>query len=144
MFFTRYISFLYPFFQLKTHQQPWYKIFPKSNSFFYKDSKHKKNEWKEKKGTIELKTHNKGFHKGQQHIFFSATFQGEMWFSMIPASLSFFYLNNSLHNKWFNFKIPFWNIYTIILFLTCILIGYLKFITFKFYHVLSQGQTFDL
>jgi hypothetical protein len=45
---------------------------------------------KKKKWTIELKTHNKRFYKGQQHIFFPTTFQGDMWFSTTPASLSFF------------------------------------------------------
>jgi len=37
----------------------------------------------------------------------------------------FFLLNNSSSNKWLDFKIPFWNICTIIPFPTCFLIGYL-------------------
>jgi hypothetical protein len=38
----------------------------------------------------------------------------------------FLHLNNSLDNKWFDFKIPFQNIYTIIPFPTCFVMGYLK------------------
>ncbi len=45
--------------------------------------------------------------------------------------------NNSLGNKWFNFKIPFQSVYTIIPFPTCSLIGHVKLIMPKFYHVLA-------
>jgi hypothetical protein len=41
-------------------------------------------------------------------------------------------LNNSLDNKWFISKIPFWSIYTIIPFLTCSLTKYLKPIMLEF------------
>jgi hypothetical protein len=56
----------------------------------------------------------------------------------------FLHLNNSLGNKWFNFKIPSSSIYTIIPFPTCPLMKYLKSIMAKFYHVLAQGRTFGL
>jgi len=52
----------------------------------------------------------------------------------------FFHLNNSLNNKWFNFKIPSWNICTITPFLTCFLTGHLKLIMLEFYHVLTKGM----
>jgi hypothetical protein len=42
------------------------------------------------------------------------------------SHMSFFCLNNSLGNKWFNFKISFWIVYTIIPFSTCSLVRYLK------------------
>jgi hypothetical protein len=38
----------------------------------------------------------------------------------------FFHLNNSSDNKWFNLKIPFWSIYTIIPFSACFLTKHLK------------------
>ncbi len=56
----------------------------------------------------------------------------------------FFCLNNSSNNKWFDFKIPSWSIYTIIPFPACFWIGYLKPIVPKFYHVLAQGRVFGL
>ncbi len=56
----------------------------------------------------------------------------------------FFHLNNSLGNKWFNFKIPFWSIYTIIPFPTCFSMGYLRPIVFEFYHVMAQRQVLGL
>ncbi len=52
----------------------------------------------------------------------------------------FFHLNNSLNNKWFNFKIPFWNICTITPFPTCSLMGHLKFIMPEFYYVIAKGM----
>ncbi len=42
-------------------------------------------------------------------------------------------MNNSLGNKWFDFNIPFKNIYTIIPFLACFLTRYLKFIILMFW-----------
>jgi hypothetical protein len=49
-----------------------------------------------------------------------------------------FCLNNSLNNKWFDFKILYWNICTIILFSThCSLKGYMKSIMLKFDHVIT-------
>ncbi len=56
----------------------------------------------------------------------------------------FLHFNNLLDNKWLNFKIPSWNICTIIPFRTCSLTRYLKPIMPKFYHVLAQGQTLSL
>ncbi len=56
----------------------------------------------------------------------------------------FLHLNNSLNNKRFDFKISFQNVCTIIPFLTCFLIGYLKPIMLEFDHVLAQGWTFSL
>jgi hypothetical protein len=44
----------------------------------------------------------------------------------------FFYLKNSSDNKWFNFNISFWSIYTIIPFLTCYLMTYLRPIVLEF------------
>jgi hypothetical protein len=52
----------------------------------------------------------------------------------------FLHLNNSLGNKWFNFKVPFRSICTIIPFLTCFLTRHPRPIMPKFYHVLAQGQ----
>ncbi len=49
------------------------------------------------------------------------------------------FLNNSLDNKWFIFKIPFWSICTIISSLACSLTRYLRPIVLKFYHVLALG-----
>jgi hypothetical protein len=54
-----------------------------------------------------------------------------------PAYACFFHLNNSLGNKWFNFKNPSWNVYTIIPFLACSSMGHLKLIMPKFYHVMA-------
>ncbi len=51
----------------------------------------------------------------------------------------FLHLNNPSNNKWFDFKISFRNVCTIIPFLTCSLIGYLKPIMPEFDHVLAQG-----
>jgi hypothetical protein len=45
----------------------------------------------------------------------------------------FLHLNNSSGNKWFDFKIPFQNVCTIIPFPTCSLTKYLKPIVLKFY-----------
>jgi len=56
----------------------------------------------------------------------------------------FFCLNNSLGNKWFNFKIPSRSIYTIIPFPTCSPTGYPKPIVPKSYHILVQGRVFSL
>jgi hypothetical protein len=56
----------------------------------------------------------------------------------------FLHLNNSSSNKWFNFKVPSWSIYTIIPFLACSPTRHLKPIMPKFYHVLAQGQAFNL
>ncbi len=56
----------------------------------------------------------------------------------------FLLLNNSLNNKWFDFKIPFQSVYTIIPSLTCSPIGYLKPIVIEFYHVPTLGQAFGL
>jgi hypothetical protein len=49
----------------------------------------------------------------------------------------FFHLNNSSGNKWFNFKISSWIIYTIIPFLACSLTRHLKPIVLEFDHVWS-------
>jgi hypothetical protein len=51
-------------------------------------------------------------------------------------------LNNSLGNKWFNFKIPYWSICTIIPFSTCFLTRNLRPIMFEFYHVLALKWAF--
>jgi hypothetical protein len=56
----------------------------------------------------------------------------------------FLHLKNSPSNKWFNFKTPSRSICTIITFLTCSTIGYLKPIMPEFYHVLGQRRTFGL
>ncbi len=56
----------------------------------------------------------------------------------------FFHLNNSSGNKWFNFKIPSQNVYTIVSFPTCFPTGYLKPIVLEFYHILAQGRVLDL
>ncbi len=56
----------------------------------------------------------------------------------------FLLFNNSMGNKWFNFKFSFQSIYITILCLTCFLTRYLQFIMFKFYHVLALGQMFCL
>jgi len=55
-----------------------------------------------------------------------------------------FLLNNSLDNKWFIFKIFFWNVCTIILSLTCFLTRFLKPIVLKFYHVLALRRVLGL
>jgi hypothetical protein len=47
-------------------------------------------------------------------------------------------------NKWFDFKIPSRGVCTIIPFPTCSLMGYLKPIMPKFYHVLAQGWVLRL
>ncbi len=52
----------------------------------------------------------------------------------------FFHLKNSSCNKWFGFKIPSQNVYTIIPFSTCSLIGYPRPIVLEFYHVIAQGR----
>jgi len=44
---------------------------------------------------------------------FPTTFQINRWFSIASNSHVFFCLNNSLGNKWFDFKIPSWSVYTI-------------------------------
>jgi hypothetical protein len=54
----------------------------------------------------------------------------------------FFPLNNSLGNKWFNFKTPFRTVCTIIPFPTCSLIKYLKPIMLKYYHVPTPRRAF--
>jgi hypothetical protein len=46
-------------------------------------------------------------------------------------------MNTSLGNKWFDFRIPFWNVYTIIPSPTCFSMGYLKHIMLEFYHVIA-------
>jgi hypothetical protein len=51
----------------------------------------------------------------------------------------FFHLNNSSCNKWFNFKIPSQNVYTIIPFLACSWTVYLRLIMPEFFHLLAQG-----
>ncbi len=56
----------------------------------------------------------------------------------------FFHLSNSLGNKWFNFKIPSWNVCTIIPFPSCSPIGHLRPIVPKFYLVLAQGHVLSL
>ncbi len=56
----------------------------------------------------------------------------------------FFHSNNSLDNKWFNFEIPSWIVYTIVPFLACFSMRHLKPIVPKFDLVLGQGQAFGL
>ncbi len=73
----------------------------------------------------------------QQHIFFPTTPKGTMWSFTNPNTSGFFLLNNSLDNKWFNFKIPFWSVYIIIHFLTCFPTWYQRLIMLEFYHVLA-------
>ncbi len=52
----------------------------------------------------------------------------------------FLYLNNSLDNKWFNFKIPSQSVRTIIPSLACSPMRHLRPIVLAFYHVLAQGR----
>ncbi len=74
----------------------------------------------------------------QQHISFLATLQGNMWYSTTPNSCMCSSIwTTHRGNKWFNFKIPFWNICTIIPFLACFSTGHLKPIMPEFYHVLA-------
>ncbi len=56
----------------------------------------------------------------------------------------FLCLNNSSSNKWFEFKIPSWNVYTIIPFPTCSPTRYLRPIMPEFYHVLAYRRMFSL
>jgi len=53
----------------------------------------------------------------------------------------FLYLNNSSGNKWFDFKIPSRNVYTIIPFLACSSIEYLRPIMFEFYMFWHKGKS---
>jgi hypothetical protein len=63
-----------------------------------------------------------------------------MWFSITPSPcVSFFIWITQRDKKWFNFKIPFWSVHTIIPFPTCSPTRYLRPIVPKFYHVLAQG-----
>ncbi len=75
----------------------------------------------------------------QQHIPFQQHFKAAC--DLLPPRpvCVFFHLNNSLGNKWFNFKIPSWSVYTIIPFPTCSPTGYFKPIMLEFYHVLGKG-----
>jgi hypothetical protein len=76
---------------------------------------------------------------------FPTPLQGDMWYLIAPNSHMFFFcLNNSSDNKWFNFKISSWNVYTIILFPTFSSTWYLKSIVPKICHVFAQGMMFGL
>ncbi len=76
----------------------------------------------------------------QQHISFLATLQDGMWSIALNPCMFFLHLNNSLGNKWFNFKIPSQSVCTIIPFPTCSSTRYLKPIMPKFHHVLARGK----
>ncbi len=77
---------------------------------------------------------------GQQTPFFySNTSRWHAIFYCPQFVHVFFLLNNSSGNKWFNFKVPSWSIYTIIPFPTWFSIGYLRLIVLEFYHVLALG-----
>jgi len=52
----------------------------------------------------------------------------------------FLYLRNSSSNKWFNFKIPSWNVYTIIPFPTCSSTKYLKLSCSNFVMFWPKGK----
>ncbi len=79
----------------------------------------------------------------QQHISFFSNILRQHVIFYHPIRV-FFHLNNSLGNKWFNFKIPFWSVCTIIPFPTCFPMGYLRPIMPKFYYVLAQGWALGL